>query len=884
MRTKRILSFALVLALMFTTMVTPSLAATFAEKVINGWKPDQLEDVHFIEAWFKEHKGLEGDALWEYLEADYDYVIPLKDVAFDDIAGLDSEEAVKTLGKLGIVTGREEGKYFPDASLTRAEMVTILLRVFGQDEYKGDFKFDDVLESHWAYKNVLTAYGMGIVNGTSDTTFSPDLALTYEQAVKMLVAALGYDSQAVELGGWPAGYIAQAEAMNLLGSTKPEDTASEINRGTMAILINNSITATELAIDYVDPYKEVMRLKNAPKDLEFVALDLPMMNVDRSLTTYEDCNEWDTLAVLQSKFDNKVIGGVKFDYVGGSYEYRNMDAWQWIKDEKIRMTWGNVLTEESWLQQAIDPLYEAGLNVVCTTMLGGIAQYDNWAELNSWLDKNQEVIDEHPGLYVNLAVQVGTGHRNSEYGLYNTGTKTAYVKTPCPLSEEYWRIQCFERFALAATREDIKIVAYDWEMYTADITQYPGPCFCDNCYETFLKDRGYDKDTKIASAAAEERKDTIFNGGLFQEYRWYQAECMIDLCQKYVKAIQTINPNQIQAYMPCYETIHGISRALGTPWMPSLCMEEGTYTGSLFDVDARQSQTEEMGLPLATVVGLWADPINPTDFPAKMNHASYNSEGFWVYSSTYFLNDRTYTYLADEQERSGELYREAWAKGTAMLDEYLETGEKLPPEQYDILEYTCKRVDGEPTEEDWEAAEWTEVFGRNNATRHPGNEISTKAKMLWDGKNIYAQIHNFDPYMSELGEPTEGARDTWSWANQEVNELFWKFYDTAQGIHLASNRGACNIYDSCITSVGVQSTTYDFDIETSSKDYKDKWVMTFRVPLTVDDVRYAQSGEKIKVLLGRNRQHPSETGNWCWATVMGTYITSMGLWGTVTLE
>ncbi len=880
---KKILSFALVLVLMLTTLVTPASALTFAEKLINGWTGD-LDNINFIEAWFKEYKGLEGDALWAYLEEESDYVIPLKDVAFDDIAGLDSEEAVKALGKLGIVTGREEGKYFPNASLTRAEMVTILLRVFGQNEYKGDFKFDDVLESHWAYKNVLTAYGMGIVNGTSATTFSPDLALTYEQAVKMLVSALGYDAKAVALGGWPTGYIAQAEAMNILGSTKPANTSSEINRGTMAQLLNNSIKATELAIDYVDPYKEKIRLKKAPKELEFIALDTPMMNVDRTLATYESCNEWDTLAVLQSKFDNKVIGGVKFDYVGGSYDYRNMDAWQWIRDEKLRMTFDNKLTIESFRDMVTDPMYETGLNVAMYELYSDDPRHDNWAALNTLFDECDEVLAERPGLRSSIVVQCGTGRRNKQYGLYNTGSETVFTKTPCPLSEEYWRVQCFERFALAALRDNIKIVCYDWEMYSADSSQYPGPCFCDDCYSTFVNDRGYANNDTIAKAESTVRKNTIFDSGLFQEYRWYQAECMIDMCQKYVKAIHEINPNQIQAYMPFYETINGISRALGSPWMPSLCLEEGTYSGSLLDVATRQEQVERDGLPLATCVGLWNDPINPEDFPAKMNYASYDSDGFWVYTARNFEDGKTYTHLTDGVERNGELYRQAWAKGTAMLDEYLKTGQRLPDEVYDIWEYTVKKIDGEPTDADWEKAEWTQLFGKNDGTQDTGKVTSTKAKMLWDGKNIYAQIHNYEPYMDELGEPTVGARDVWSWTKQECNELFWKFYDTAQGIHLASNREACNIYDSCITSVGVQSTIYDFDISVKSQDYADKWVMTFRVPLTVDNIRYAQSGEKIKVLLGRYRQHPSQTGNWCWATVNGPYITSMSLWGTAYLE
>ena len=208
---KKITVFLLTLILVFSTMQGLVLAAkTTAERIVDSWNGDG-ELVPFIEQWYEIEKGLTGDALTEHLEKDYEYIIPFTDVTFYDIAGKDSKDAVSLLGKLGIVTGREEGKYFPDASLTRAEMVTILLRVFGQDEYTGTFKFDDVADSHWAYKNVMMAYGMKIVNGTSATTFSPDLALTYEQAVKMVVAALGYTPMAEQNGGYPSGFIMIAE-------------------------------------------------------------------------------------------------------------------------------------------------------------------------------------------------------------------------------------------------------------------------------------------------------------------------------------------------------------------------------------------------------------------------------------------------------------------------------------------------------------------------------------------------------------------------------------------------------------------------------------------------------------------------------------------------
>ncbi len=881
---RKIVTLALVLAFIFTFLAIPATASTFAEKLINSWK-DDLRYVEFIESWYKEYKGLEGDALTQYLEKDYEYKIPLKDVEFDDIEGLKCQDAVLQLGKLGIVTGREEGKYFPLASLTRAEMVTILLRVFGQEEYKGNFKFDDVTDTHWAFNNIMMAYGMKIVNGTSENTFSPDLALTYEQAVKMLVSAFGYDEEATELGGWPNGYIEQAEKMGFLGATKPEDTASEINRGTMAQLLANSLEISEYAIDYVDPYNSFVALKNAPESIAKISFDIPMIKTDRTVVSPDIvCNEWDTLAVLQCKVDKEVVGTVLQDYLSADKSLRNPEAWKLAETEKLRMIYGMKPTSEQFNFELGDKLIDAGINLVCVTFLGGHEEYDNFSFLEERLDAFDEYCKEHPEVKIVISQQCGTGDHNTQFGKYNTGTETLFENSPCPLSEEYWKKHCFEKFAFIATHPSIYAIAFDWEMYGADSTHFPGSCFCDNCWNDFLITRGY-TDANLKSTDAAERKAVITEEGLLQEYDWYQRETLISMLQKWVKALHDINPNLVLGYLPQYEEIKGITRGLGTPQMPVLCFDEKTYWGNVYNVASNIEGYSQAGSPVVQFTGLWNNPIPPETFTKFIEYISYNTDGYWVYSSDFFKDDANYSYQSsDNIPRSGAMYREALAEGNALIDKFLSTGSTVPPSYLVTPEYTCEKVNSEPTQNDWDKAEWTELFGKNDIHHDPGKEISTKAKMLWDGKNLYVQIHNFDPYMNELNPSESFERDKLSWAGQEINEVFWKFTDSVEGIHLAANRDAHSIYDSCITAVGEQDPTYNFDVEVSTETFDDKWVMTLRVPLSVDGIRTAKSGESLKVLLSRYRQHSSEAGNWCWGSVLGTYITSTGLWGTIYLK
>ncbi len=159
--------------------------------------------------------------------------------AFTDVAGQRCETAASVLSALGIVEGKSEGIFAPEDTLTRAEMATLVLRMMGMNaQGSGQDIFTDVPSSHWAYANISAAYQLGIINGTSADTFTPDGAVTYEQGVKMVVAALGYSVQAEAVGGYPTGYLAKAAQLDILGGVTQ---GGDMTRGDMAILLYNAL-------------------------------------------------------------------------------------------------------------------------------------------------------------------------------------------------------------------------------------------------------------------------------------------------------------------------------------------------------------------------------------------------------------------------------------------------------------------------------------------------------------------------------------------------------------------------------------------------------------------------------------------------------------------
>lgn len=92
----------------------------------------------------------------------------------------------------GITTGTSATTFSPNASCTRAQIVTFLWRASGTPEPKtASNSFTDVAANAYYCKAVLWAVENGITTGTSATTFSPDAPCTRAQGVTFLWRANG---------------------------------------------------------------------------------------------------------------------------------------------------------------------------------------------------------------------------------------------------------------------------------------------------------------------------------------------------------------------------------------------------------------------------------------------------------------------------------------------------------------------------------------------------------------------------------------------------------------------------------------------------------------------------------------------------------------------
>ena len=108
---------------------------------------------------------------------------------FSDVNSTDwYNNAVSTLYKSGIVKGTPEGKYNPNAPITRAEFAAIAVRFFG-GEYEGEDLFSDI-SGHWACNDINKAAMNGLVYGDTDGAFKPDNNILRCEAIAIINRAL----------------------------------------------------------------------------------------------------------------------------------------------------------------------------------------------------------------------------------------------------------------------------------------------------------------------------------------------------------------------------------------------------------------------------------------------------------------------------------------------------------------------------------------------------------------------------------------------------------------------------------------------------------------------------------------------------------------------
>ncbi len=107
-----------------------------------------------------------------------------------DISGHWAEAYIQIAASAGVVHGYEDGTFRPDATITRAEFVKLVVVAAQMTAVEGTVTFQDI-SGHWAASYILNAATNGVVHGMTETTFAPDSNITRAQAAKIIAISAG---------------------------------------------------------------------------------------------------------------------------------------------------------------------------------------------------------------------------------------------------------------------------------------------------------------------------------------------------------------------------------------------------------------------------------------------------------------------------------------------------------------------------------------------------------------------------------------------------------------------------------------------------------------------------------------------------------------------
>ncbi len=168
------------------------------------------------------------------------------EISFTDITDAHyCTQAATALAKLGILKGYLDGSFGPEKTITRAEMATVVCRMIQREEDAeytvGKTDFKDVKEDHWASGFINIAARHKIINGYGDGEFRPENKVNFEEAVKMVVCALGYEKGLeADPNDWTAMYFEAAAKNGILKNLKG-DKWQPATRADVAVMVYNAL-------------------------------------------------------------------------------------------------------------------------------------------------------------------------------------------------------------------------------------------------------------------------------------------------------------------------------------------------------------------------------------------------------------------------------------------------------------------------------------------------------------------------------------------------------------------------------------------------------------------------------------------------------------------
>ena len=166
---------------------------------------------------------------------------------YTDVTGNDYAEQIDMLSDIEIIIGTSEDEFSPDMNVTREQMALLMFRTMLGRSNSGTVNttaFNDLYDPTY-HGAISWANAAGYIIGTSDTTFDPVGGITLQDAMTMIVRALGQSHSAMDRG-YPWTYIDAAIKLGLDEGLNNISYTKILTRAETAAIIYNALTAQYL--------------------------------------------------------------------------------------------------------------------------------------------------------------------------------------------------------------------------------------------------------------------------------------------------------------------------------------------------------------------------------------------------------------------------------------------------------------------------------------------------------------------------------------------------------------------------------------------------------------------------------------------------------------
>lgn len=227
-------------------------------------------------------------------------------------------EKAYVLEKLGFMQEKEESMY--SQSVTRGDFAYTLGKMLKQSGDKSSTRyFADVADYDYATPYINALVDMKVISVDEERKFYPERNITSEEAVKMVVTALGYNPLAIARGGYPMGYMKIAQNGDLLDGVNLVS-GGEISWTQTAELLFNAL---------IEPQYIPTEISNGGEEITYVEsedntvlYELYGMDYARGILT--GSNGSDIGFDVTSDENSLIVDGVKCRIDGENEDYTHM--------------------------------------------------------------------------------------------------------------------------------------------------------------------------------------------------------------------------------------------------------------------------------------------------------------------------------------------------------------------------------------------------------------------------------------------------------------------------------------------------------------------------------------------------------------------------------